>query len=145
MTTSLTFLPSNFGAPVQTTNVRYDTKGRQLSYAETEVQRLERLAFISAPRSRSGLPPQSASSSSTSSPTRMRLIAEPYGDPIELMANRLAENFAFSSDDEPYIIYSSPNPTQSPSPMSPRKSPCISTCQPGHRKKQFLNAIPEED
>jgi len=76
----------------------------------------------------------------------MRLIAEPYGDPIELMANLLAENFAFSSDDEPHIFYSSPKPTQSLPPMSYRTSPCISTCQPGHRKKQFpLNAIPEEN
>ena len=63
----------------------------------------------------------------------MRLIAEPYGDPIELMANRLAEDFMFTSspDDEPRIFYPSPKPTQSP--MS------------SHKSRFPLNAIPEED
>lgn len=75
----------------------------------------------------------------------MRLISEPYGDPIELMANRIAENFmmftssddsASSSDDELHI-----KPSQS-RPGVPSRP----THQPGHRRKRTsLSAIREED
>lgn len=178
---SSTFLlPTHFGAPFITTipEVRYDSKGRQMSFVESDVQRLERLAFVNASRSRSNSPTQSPRSGA-SSPVRfrvhtcqvfqctdpfnrsqMKLISEPYGDPIELMANRLAEKFMsdsssdeFSlSDEEPHVIYSTspssrhiPAVSATPTPSS-RKAPSPSAFQPGHRRKRSsLSAIPEED
>jgi hypothetical protein len=70
---STLFLPSHFGAPFQTTisTTRYDSKGRQLGYDETEVQRLERLAFINASKWRTNSAAQSPSSSGTSSPVSL--------------------------------------------------------------------------
>ncbi|PPQ77887.1 hypothetical protein CVT25_015374 [Psilocybe cyanescens] len=153
-------LPSHFGAPFITAipEIRYDNKGRQMGFIESDVQRLERLAFVSASKSRSNSPTQSPRSSGASSPSRMKLISEPYGDPIELMANRLAEEFMFSSDEfsssdeEPHILYStSPSPRHVPAvsssrTSSSRKAPSPSTFQPGHRRKRSsLSAIPEED
>jgi len=157
MSNTLLF-PSHFGAPFLTTipDVRYDSKGRQLGFIESEVQRLERLAFVNASKSRSNSPSQSPRSSGASSPSGMKLISEPYGDPIELMANRLAEElmmhssdeFSFS-DEEPHILYSTPRASQGvpPSSRTPAgKAPIPSTFQPGHRRKQSsLSAIPEED
>jgi len=160
---STSFLPSYFGAPFLTTisTTRYDSKGRQLGYEETEVQRLERLAFINASKSRNNSAAQSPTSSGTSSPVsfliqftpelraderaQIRLISEPYGDPIELMANRLAEKFMMFtsfddstslSDDELYVK----------PPQSRPGIPTLPTFQPGHRRKRSsLSAIPEED
>jgi len=70
---STSFLPSHFGAPFLTTisATRYDSKGRQLGYDETEVQRLERLAFINASKSRTNSAAQSPNSSGTSSPVSL--------------------------------------------------------------------------
>jgi hypothetical protein len=67
------FLPSHYGAPFLTTisAIRYDSKGRQLGYDETEVQRLERLAFINASKSRTNSAAQSPNSSGTSSPVSL--------------------------------------------------------------------------
>ncbi|KAF8901026.1 hypothetical protein CPB84DRAFT_1962187 [Gymnopilus junonius] len=156
------FVPSYFGAPFITTipETRYDARGRQLSFVESDVQRLERLAFMNASKSRSTSPsPNCSPRSGASSPSRMKLISAPYGDPIELIANRLAEEFNlsssddWSSDDEPHILYSTPRPKQSPPSVSStptRKSspssPATSTFQPGHRRKRSsLSSIPEED
>ncbi|KAH9476987.1 hypothetical protein JR316_0010903 [Psilocybe cubensis] len=154
-------LPSHFGAPFVTAlpEVRYDSKGRQLGFVESDVQRLERIAFINASKSRSSSPTQSPRSSGASSPSRMKLISEPYGDPIELMANRLAEEFMLSSDEfsssdeEPFVLYStSPSSSRkvpavsSSRPSSSRKAPSPSAFQPGHRRKRSsLSSIPEED
>jgi len=167
---STSFLPSHFGAPFLTTisTMRYDSKGRQLGYEETEVQRLERLAFINASKRLRTTDPAAQSPSSppvsvsiqyapfnfrTDPMAQTRLISEPYGDPIELMANRLAEEFMMfassesddstsSSDDEAHIG----NPSQSHPVVTSRKSPSTPTLQPGHRRKRpSLSAIPEED
>lgn len=53
--------PSYFGTPLTTDipSSRYDSKGRQLSFVETEVQRLERMALVNASKSRSSSPAQS--------------------------------------------------------------------------------------
>ena len=86
----------------------------------------------------------------------MKLISAPYGDPIELMANRLAEELnlssdEWSSDDEPHILYSTPKPKQGPpsvsfTPARKSSSTPASTFTPGHRRKRSsLSSIPEED
>ncbi|KAF8154103.1 hypothetical protein B0H34DRAFT_720335 [Crassisporium funariophilum] len=160
MSTSDLLLPSHFGIPFPTTisTIRYDSKGRQLGFIETEVQRLERLALINTSKSRSSSPILTHSASGSPSPSRAKLIAEPYADPIELMANRLAEEFfsldsyddlSSSSDEESSIIYSTPQSTQdvpsSRRPLIPRKV-ASSTFKPGHRRKSSsLSSIPEED
>ena len=61
-------LPSHFGSPFLTTlpATRYDAKGRQLNFTESEVQRLERLAFVNASKSRSNSPVQGLLSPSAS-------------------------------------------------------------------------------
>ncbi|KAJ3505734.1 hypothetical protein NLJ89_g7262 [Agrocybe chaxingu] len=143
-----TLLPTYFNSPLITTipSVKYAANGRQMSFAETEVQRLERLAFANASRSRSCSPTQSRNTFSGDASPKMQLISEPYGDPIELMANRLAEElsissdeFSSSSDEEFHIFYSTPR--RAPSPSS-RKS----SFKPGHRRKRSsLSSIPEED
>ncbi|KDR78377.1 hypothetical protein GALMADRAFT_245532 [Galerina marginata CBS 339.88] len=149
------FLPSHFGASFLTTipETRYDAKGRQLGFIESEVQRLERLAFLNASKSRSNSPNHSPRSGA-SSPTK--LISEPYGDPIELMANQLAEKFMMNEFSSPYdelqVLYSTPKsgqrlpPSVSYAPQS-RKAPSPSTSfQPGHRRsRSSLSSIPEED
>ncbi|PPQ66148.1 hypothetical protein CVT26_010871 [Gymnopilus dilepis] len=138
------FVPSYFGAPFITTipESRYDAKGRQLGFVETDVQRLERLAFLNASKSRSASPsPNHSPRSGASSP---------------LMANRLAEELnlssdEWSSDDEPHILYSTPKPKQGPPSVSftPARKPSstpASTFTPGHRRKRSsLSSIPEED
>lgn len=70
MSSTSFLLPSHFGSPFLTTiaNIQYDAKGRQMSYKETEVQRLERIAFINASKSRSSSPVDSLNSAN-SSPT----------------------------------------------------------------------------
>ncbi|CAA7262094.1 unnamed protein product [Cyclocybe aegerita] len=142
-----TLLPTYFSSPLITTipTIKYAANGRQMSFAETEVQRLERLAFANASKSRSGSPTQSRGTFSGSASPKMQLISEPYGDPIELMANRLAEEFSISSDDfsssdeEYHVFYSTPKSAPSP---SSRKS----SFKPGHRRKRSsLSSIPEED
>jgi len=153
-------VPSYFGSPFLTTipETRYDAKGRQMSFIESEVQRLERMAFVNVSKSRNSTPsPNHSPRSGASSPLDMKLISEPYGDPIELMANRLAEEFMLnsadelSSDDE-HVIYSTPKATQGVPFASNRASPSSkapfpsTTFQPGHRRKRSsLSSIPEED
>ena len=62
---SNTFIfPSYFATPF-TTDIpgsRYDTKGRQLGFVETEVQRLERMALVNASKLRSSSPRSQPSS-----------------------------------------------------------------------------------
>lgn len=70
-------LPSHFGSPFLTTlpATRYDAKGRQLNFTESEVQRLERLAFVNASKSRSNSPVQGLISPSASPvPSSVRII-----------------------------------------------------------------------
>ncbi|KAF5314258.1 hypothetical protein D9619_011806 [Psilocybe cf. subviscida] len=148
---SSTFLlPSHFGSSFITTIpvTRYDSKGRQMSFPESEVQRLERQAFINASRSRSSSP----SLSPPGSPTRAKLISEPYGDPIELMANRLAEEFMYgssdSSEDEQTLFFSPKRAQRVPPPARAPAAHVKSSTSftPGHKKKRSsLSAIPEED
>jgi hypothetical protein len=105
-------LPSYLTSPFVTTipGSRYDSRGRQLNFEESNVQRRERLAFANASKSAGTSPIQSPSSSSSGSPivcspspspmngthqtlrqqTRRTLISEPFSDPIEHMANQLA-------------------------------------------------------
>ncbi|KAF9480282.1 hypothetical protein BDN70DRAFT_877784 [Pholiota conissans] len=156
MSTTSFLLPSHFDSPFLTTisDIKYDSKGRQMSYTETEVQRLERVAFINASKSRSSSPVDSLNSANSSPTSQTRkLIAEPY-DPIELMANRLAaelmfgiDDFSSSSDEEQQIIYSTPKTTQRAPAVSFAPSPKVpSTFTPGHRRKRSsLSSIPEED
>jgi hypothetical protein len=63
-------LPSHFTYPFITTiqGSRYDTRGRQMHFIESEVQRLERLAFAKASKSCSSSPTGSFTSSSSGSP-----------------------------------------------------------------------------
>jgi len=151
------FIPSHFASPFITTipNMQYDSKGRLLGFKESEVQRLERLAFVNATKSRSGSPTESPTSSAPSSPRR-KLISEPYGDPIELMANRLAEEYfdsdelSSSSDEDFEVVYSKSQharrvPSSSSSHSSTSKN-VVATSKAGHRRKRSsLSSIPEED
>ncbi|KAF9054230.1 hypothetical protein BJ165DRAFT_1522774 [Panaeolus papilionaceus] len=184
-------LPSHFGTPFVTTipSPRFDSKGRQLSFVESDVQRLERLAFLNGSQPRSASPASSSSSvpqspsqspviraftSSSASPSsspssRPRLIQGLICDPIELMANQLAEEFLLSpsssddsSDDDymmiPNLAGSSPpsyifaNSVPAFADIS-RKAPraisstlASSSFKPGHRRKRSeLFAIREED
>ncbi|KAF8966932.1 hypothetical protein BDZ97DRAFT_1805981 [Flammula alnicola] len=70
-------VPSHFGVPFLTTisDTKYDSRGRQMSFAETEVQRIERMAFVTASKSRSNSPTLSPISSGASSPVPVRLFA----------------------------------------------------------------------
>ncbi|KAF4611648.1 hypothetical protein D9613_003826 [Agrocybe pediades] len=154
------FLPSHFGVPFVTTlpDAKFDGKGRMMAFVESDVQRLERLAFINASKSRSSSPVQSRSGASSPSPN---FISEPYGDPIELMANKIAAEYMNSSDEfssgsDDDILYSTPKATKKTrrvpslsSPASPirRESSTPSpTFSPGHRRKRSsLTSIPEED
>ncbi|KAF9526008.1 hypothetical protein CPB83DRAFT_896474 [Crepidotus variabilis] len=150
-------LPSNFASPFITTisSVRYDSRGRQMQFTESNVQRLERQAFVSA-NSNSGSPSSSPTSSGNSTPTR-QLISEPFCDPIELMANRLAEelfgsdDFSSSSDEELFGLYAMPQdtyrvPSSSARSSSRRKSSSKSSSNHARRKSSSsLSAIPEED
>lgn len=63
-------LPSYFTSPFVTTipGSRYDSRGRQLNFEESNVQRRERLAFLNASKSAGTSPIQSPSSSSSGSP-----------------------------------------------------------------------------
>ncbi|KAF8797608.1 hypothetical protein BYT27DRAFT_7265614 [Phlegmacium glaucopus] len=75
-------LPSYFGTPFITDipSSRYDSTGRQLSFVETEVQRLERMALVRASKRRS----------QPGSGPRMKLID-----------NRLAEEYLFNDVPSP--------------------------------------------
>ena len=137
-------------------NTHYDSRGRQLNFEETEVQRLEREAFghrSAGSRSGSSSPALSSSplSSGCSTPResdspkaggRRQLIQEPF-DPIELMANRLAEEYfsLFSSEeasDEEFLMFTAPPPPPEPSMTRGSKR--------SHRQKRAsLSSIPEED
>ena len=63
-------VPSHFTFPFVTTiqSSRFDSRGRQLGFVESEVQRLERLAFANASKSQSASPTGSLTPSSSSSP-----------------------------------------------------------------------------
>lgn len=63
-------LPSYFGTPIPTEIAasRYDSKGRQLSFVETEVQRLERMALVNASKARNSSPNERIHSPSPVSP-----------------------------------------------------------------------------
>lgn len=58
MVSNTFILPSYFGTPFATDIPcsKYDSKGRQLSFVETEVQRLERMALVNASKSRRSCP-----------------------------------------------------------------------------------------
>ncbi|KJA13842.1 hypothetical protein HYPSUDRAFT_151089 [Hypholoma sublateritium FD-334 SS-4] len=116
-------LPSHFGSPFITTlpTTRYDAKGRQLNFTESEVQRLERLAFVNASKSRSNSPVQGLVSPSASPvPSSASVI---YTTPRSNTARRV-----------PAVAYAPPT------------SKVASTFKPGHRRKgSSLSAIAEED
>jgi hypothetical protein len=141
-------VPSHFTFPFVTTiqSSRYDARGRQMGFVETEVQRLERLAFANASKSRSGSPTDSLTSSSSGSPTQPMgrlLISEPFNDPIEFVANQLAselfgtEDFLTFFDEDPYSIPRDDSCGQYASSSFHKKSRT--------RKKLSLSLIPEED
>ncbi|PPR01673.1 hypothetical protein CVT24_001502 [Panaeolus cyanescens] len=183
-------VPSHFGTPFVTTipSPRFDSKGRQLGFVESDVQRLERLAFLNGSKSRTASPATSPSSlpgspsqspvmrsyiSSSASPSsspssKPRLIQGPICDPIELMANQLAEEFLMSpssddSSDDDYMMIPSLTASSLPSymfanavpafadmsrkaPRSHSSTPSSGSFKPGHRRKRSeLFAIREED
>jgi hypothetical protein len=138
-------LPSHFTYPFITTiqGSRYDTRGRQMHFIESEVQRLERLAFAKASKSCSSSPTGSFTSSSSGSPTQPTgrlLISEPFNDPIELVANQLAselfgaEDFFAFFDEDPYSI-----------PREDARRQYSLHKKSRTRKKSGLSLIPEED
>jgi len=116
-----------------------------MNFVESEVQRLERLAFANVPKSRRGSPTDSLTSSSSGSPTQSRgrmLISEHFNDPIELVANQLASElfgteFLTFFDEDPYAIPREDSRGQYSSSSLHKKSRT--------RKKSGLSLIPEED
>ncbi|KAF9532471.1 hypothetical protein CPB83DRAFT_890678 [Crepidotus variabilis] len=98
----------------------------------------------------------SPSASGNSTPTR-KLISEPFCDPIELMANRLAEelelfglgDFSSSSDADPFALCSVPQPNyRAPSltrSSSRRRSSSTTLSIHTRSRSGSLTAIPEED
>lgn len=130
-------LPSYFGTPVTTQipGSKYDSKGRQLSFVETEVQRLERMALINASKSRSSSPSQSRQSNNS-------VITESY-DPIGFLSNQPPEEYLPKYSDDFLFLSEDSSPTPFLIPTSRKSSPSF---QPDHtRKRRSLSSIREED
>lgn len=119
-------LPSYFGTPFATDIPcsKYDSKGRQLSFVETEVQRLERMALVNAKLRRSS--PKTVSPCShlyILGPTAYSSKSSDVNSPPEMLDP--AGNF--------FLV-----------PTSCDSSPSSSTFQSGH-KRRSLSSIAEED
>jgi hypothetical protein len=126
-------LPSYFGTPFATDIPcsKYDSKGRQLSFVETEVQRLERMALVNAKLRRSSPKPRSIQPSFTVSPCS------------HLYIHGLTYSFK-SSDVNPPPEILDPAEIFFLVPTSCESSPSSSTFQPVH-KRRSLSSIAEED
>lgn len=131
---SNTFIfPSYFGTPFATDIPcsKYDSKGRQLSFVETEVQRLERMALVNAKLRRS----------SPKAPNRQPSF--PVSPRSHLYIDRLTYP-SKSSDVNPPPEMLDPTGNFFLAPTSCESSPDMSNLQPGH-KRGSLSSIPEED
>ena len=130
---SNTFIfPSYFGTPFATDIPcsKYDSKGRQLSFVETEVQRLERMALVNAKLRRT-------QNSQPSFPVSLR---------SHLYIHRLTFSSSKSSDEKPPLEMLDPTGNFFLVPTSCESSPSSSSFQPGHiRNRRSLSSIPEED
>ena len=130
---SNTFIfPSYFGTPFATDIPcsKYDSKGRQLSFVETEVQRLERMALVNASKSRRSWPK-----------VRSR---QPVSLCSHLYMHRLTFSSSKSSDENAPLEMLDPTGNFFLVPTSCESSPSSSRFQRGHNRRS-LSSIPEED
>jgi hypothetical protein len=120
--TNTPMVPSHFTFPFATTiqSSRYDSRGRQMGFIESEVQRLERLAFANASKSRTSSPTESHSSSSTGSPV---------SPPIFYMCHRPSRNLKPCTRCSQWASFSFPNLSMTPSNSSQTNSPANSLAQ----------------
>lgn len=149
--------PSYFGTPL-TTDIpgsRYDSKGRQLSFVETEVQRLERMALVNASKSRSSSPAQSRKQPSSAvsplcvymnltlhpfSQSRTKLIPDSYV-PTDSTANYFTDKYSNLSDEKIQTLDSTLD-----IPTSHKSSSSSFNPKPGYKRKpSSLSSISEEN
>jgi hypothetical protein len=128
------FLPlgnTPFLTPIEPT--RYDEKGRQIQYKESELQRRERLAFLQRRQWVNRVTMWVNDSANT----------PPIHDTrVQNMSLDLADYYD-EPNAEPYVLYSSPPP----SPQAAVVPPAVRRT-PSHRRPASLSAIrelPEED
>ncbi|TFK37712.1 hypothetical protein BDQ12DRAFT_685148 [Crucibulum laeve] len=120
-------LPSSYGASIITyiPSTRYDAKGRQLQYAETETQRRERLAFLQQRKIRKSQSPTWSPLDPLDIGFITNMITEAHLS-AEVPATQIHGRFHLEDD------YSSPPPLRS--------------FKRGHRRQRSsLSSIPEED
>ncbi|TEB30424.1 hypothetical protein FA13DRAFT_551248 [Coprinellus micaceus] len=157
--TIITFIPPS----------RFDERGRQMQFVESDIQRQERRAFLKATQASrdSWSPSSSESSSGRTSPTSSILSLRSASSSCSSLSSSpthspISEVLDITNTcPEPFLLYSSPfpssgsaSPTMSlfsaaPLPPSPTNNNGGSSFKKGHRRQSSslhgLHAIPEED
>ncbi|KAF6749619.1 hypothetical protein DFP72DRAFT_852470 [Ephemerocybe angulata] len=155
----ITFIPSS----------RFDDKGRQMQFVESDIQRQERLAFlkISKATKQAGWASLSEPSSGRTSPTSsIRSMRSASSSSSSLSSSPTNSPFSDVLDipntcPEPFLFYSSPLPSSgsaspsmslfSPAPLPPSTTSAAGagSFKRSHRRQSSslhgLHAIPEED
>jgi hypothetical protein len=133
MVSNAFIFPSYFDTPFATDIPcsKYDSKGRQLSFVETEVQRLERMALVNSKLRRS----------SPKARSRQPSFLNPVSPCSHLYIHRLTYSYK-SSNVNPSPEMLDPSGNFFLVPTSCESSPSSSTTS---HKRRSLSSIPEED